>query len=92
MHAVERASAKDTSAQHIIATVSMLQLSSNAHGDVFSAARGPLFAARLALAERVLRSFVTHASLIRKMDTGAKMRLVKAVSYTHLTLPTTPYV
>ena len=77
MHAVERASAKDTSAQHIIATVSMLQLSSNAHGDVFSAARGPLFAARLALAERVLCSFVTHASLIRKMDTGAKMRLVK---------------
>ncbi len=80
MHAVERSSAssaKDTSAQHIIATVSMLQLSSNAHGDVFSAARGPLFAARLALAERVLRSFVTHASLIRKMDTGAKMRLVK---------------
>ena len=58
MHAVERSSAssaKDTSAQHIIATVSMLQLSSNAHGDVFSAARGPLFAARLALAERVLR-------------------------------------
>ena len=79
MHAADYASARQdaSGAQHIIATASMLQLSSRAHGDLFNAPRGPLFAARLALAERVLCSFVTHASLIRKMDTGAKMRLVK---------------
>ena len=79
MHAADYASARQdaSGAQHIIATASMLQLSSRAHGDLFNAPRGPLFAARLALAERVLRSFVTHASLIRRMDAAGKMRLVK---------------
>jgi len=79
MHAADYASARQdaSGAQHIIATASKLQLTSSAHGDLFNAPRGPLFAARLALAERVLRSFATHASLIRRMDTAGKMRLVK---------------
>ena len=78
MHNTDYSStASDGSAKHIIAVTSTLGHVADSHPGLFTAARGPLFAARVALGDRILHSFVVHASLIRDFDQGGKMRLVK---------------
>lgn len=72
------ASAGEKSA-YVMAVTSTLAHVADVQPGLFRAAagNGALQMARLRLAERVMRSFVDHASLARDVDQGFKMRIVK---------------
>jgi len=72
------ASAGEKSA-YVMAVTSTLAHVADVQPGLFRAAagNGALQTARLRLAERVMRSFVDHASLARDVDQGFKMRIVK---------------
>jgi hypothetical protein len=72
------ASAGEKSA-YVMAVTSTLAHVADVQPGMFRAAagNGALQMARLRLAERVMRSFVDHASLARDVDQGFKMRIVK---------------
>jgi len=89
MHACDYGSPSNAKeAQHVVTVTSTLAHAAEAHQALFTAPRGPLLAARLALGEKIARSFVANASLIRTLDQGGKMRLVKETGDVELALMT----
>ena len=70
----------DKGAQNVIAVTSTIAHVAESYPGLFAASHGPLMAARLALGERIARALIVHASLIRELDQGGKMRLVKEIT------------
>jgi len=80
MHGADYATPSDAQSAHIAAVTSTLAHIAEAQKAglmTLNAVRGPLFSVRLKLGERILTSFVDHASLVREFAQGGKMRLVR---------------
>jgi len=77
MHAAS--SDENTGGAAIVAVTSTLAHIAESHAALTTSGtiRGPLFSARLALGERILTSFLNHASLVREFAQGGKMRMAK---------------